>query len=129
MFCFSCSCYSLWSRQSMVQEQYDWNAKGNGQITSRTRPFPSWQLIPLHTKWNSYISLCPMFEPILSAYHLQICPIPNPWTTLEEDYILTWGPVLKPVQVSVSLSLSIKTCLIQLVHFGAGNKECYVVLF
>jgi hypothetical protein len=21
----------------------------------------------------------------------------KPWTTLEEDYILTWGPVLKPV--------------------------------
>ncbi len=45
------------------------------------------------------------------------------WTTIEEDYILTWGPVLKPVEVSVLLSLSIKTCLIQLVHFGAGNKK------
>jgi hypothetical protein len=45
------------------------------------------------------------------------------WTTLEEDYILTWGPVLKPVQVSVLLSSSIKTCLIQLVHFGPVTKK------
>jgi hypothetical protein len=45
------------------------------------------------------------------------------WTTLEEDYILTWGSVLKPVKVSVLLGSSIKTCLIQLVHFGAGNKK------
>jgi hypothetical protein len=41
---------------------------------------------------------------------------------IEEDYILTWGPVLKPVLVSVLLSSSIKTCLVELVHFGAGNK-------
>jgi hypothetical protein len=46
-----------------------------------------------------------------------------PWTTLEEDYILTWGPVLKPVKEFAVLSSSIKTCLIQLVHFGAGNKR------
>jgi hypothetical protein len=45
------------------------------------------------------------------------------WTTLEEDYIPTWGPVLKPVQESVLLSSSIKTCFIQLLQFGAGNKK------
>ncbi len=45
------------------------------------------------------------------------------WTTLEEDYILTWGPVLKPVKESVLMSSSIKTCLIQLVHFGAGYNK------
>jgi hypothetical protein len=33
--------------------------------------------------------------------------INKPWTTLEEDYILTLGPVLKPV--SVLLSSNIKT--------------------
>jgi hypothetical protein len=37
--------------------------------------------------------------------------------------ILTWGPVLKPVQVSILLSLSIKTRLIQLEHFGASNNK------
>jgi hypothetical protein len=45
------------------------------------------------------------------------------WTTLEVDYILTRGAMLKPVQVAVLLSSSIKTFLIQWVHFGAGNKK------
>jgi hypothetical protein len=57
-------------------------------------------------------------------YLTDICPfITKPWTTIEEDYILAWGPVLKPVQESILLSSSIKTCLIQWVHFGAGNKK------
>ncbi len=44
------------------------------------------------------------------------------FATLTTD-ILTWGPVLKPVWESLLLSSSIKTCLIQLVHFGANNKK------
>jgi hypothetical protein len=34
-----------------------------------------------------------------------------PWTTLEEDYILTWGPVLKPVVNLKELSTDI--CLVR----------------
>jgi hypothetical protein len=45
------------------------------------------------------------------------------WTTLEEHHIFTWGPVPTPVKLSVLLSLSNKTCVIHLVHFGAGNKK------
>jgi hypothetical protein len=46
-----------------------------------------------------------------------------PWATLEEDYILDRGPESKPVKEFVLLRSSIKICLIQLVHFGAGNKK------
>jgi hypothetical protein len=55
--------------------------------------------------------------------HFKILAKAYSWTTLEEDFILTWGQVLKPAKVSVLLSYSFKTCSIQLVHFGVDNKK------
>jgi hypothetical protein len=48
----------------------------------------------------------------------KIADCKNHIIVLEEDYIFSLGPGLKPVSLSVLLSLSIKLCIIQMVHFG-----------
>ena len=47
----------------------------------------------------------------------------DPNTTSVEDYFLQWCPLFKVVQLSVLLILSIKICLLELVHFWAGSQK------
>jgi hypothetical protein len=73
----------------------------------------------------SLLKLCQLVGQLSLSIPSKPC-LGTPWTPLEEDYILTWGPVLKT---------SLEVCLTEIkqknffntvrVHFGAVNKKAF----
>jgi hypothetical protein len=56
-----------------------------------------WPTLPSHSSQLRTIFSYGVFFKVLVLWIVTWTITLLPWTILEEDYILTWGPVLKPV--------------------------------